>query len=887
MARKVITIILITFTLVLTFLVVSLNTLIDKNRYHIQEEIQKALGRSLTFDQLQLSLWGGLGLAAKNLRIAEDPRFAATPFIQAKELTMQVRWLPLLTGNIEIKTFILNEPEIQIIKNEARSLNISALTGSNKVTKKTRAEKGKKRRSVPILLASAINVTNGKIYYIDRSVKEPVEVRIRNLDLELSGLALKGTSRVKLAANLFAGQGQNIRLEGRIGRFGDGRDWTRYPLNLQVQIDPLLLRQLTRTIPFLREKIPRYLGITGSLMFKARLLGTLERPRIKDLTLTGPFFGSTESNVAAEGELDFSKGGSWTEAEIKGNIIADPVSLRGLKKIPSLRRVLPASLVSQGSLGVVSELEGRLEDLRIHAVIKAAGSEIRYGNWLRKAKGIPAEMEVNARRKKDRIIFEKSVVTLHNLKLKFSGLLEELPERRLMLKLRSDEMDLSGWDRLLLPLSSYGIGGKLQWDLSIKKILGFRDDGLDIRGAVDLNEILAKDRKSGRSIEKLTARLFFRGKEARVERASLRLGSSNLSFEATLPDLFRPILHYTLRSPQLKLADLTDLPAYKADGMKGLLSAGELQVEKGKPLIQGSLSSSQGTLQGIPYRNLGGEFVRFPGGLTFENLSFQALKGTLLADGAWEAAVESSQRLTLDVKIEAVDLRSLLSQKLPKFKDHIEGRLNFKGRLRGSGKNGSALQAKLQGEGKTEVLGGSLKDFNLVEQVLSKVTGLPGISNLVSSRLPSRTSMLFKRRDTPFDTLAATFTVQQGRIHTKDLFLATPDYNISGEGWVGLDKTMKWKATLVLSPQLTQELIEEHKNIRYIVDRQGRLAIPFRLEGALPNVKAKPDLKGFVEAIQKGLLQRGIERALGREKDGKKKKRQDWIRKGLEQLFKK
>ena len=104
MARKVITIILITFTLVLTFLVVSLNTLIDKNRDRIQEEIQKALGRSLTFDQLQLSLWGGLGLAAKNLRIAEDPRFAATPFIQAKELTMQVRWLPLLTGNIEIKT---------------------------------------------------------------------------------------------------------------------------------------------------------------------------------------------------------------------------------------------------------------------------------------------------------------------------------------------------------------------------------------------------------------------------------------------------------------------------------------------------------------------------------------------------------------------------------------------------------------------------------------------------------------------------------------------------------------------------------------------------------------------------------------------------------------
>ena len=885
MARKVITAILITCTLVLTLLVVSLNTLIDKNRDRIRAEIQKALGRSLTFDELRLSLWGGLGLAAKNLRVAEDSRFAATPFIQTKELKMQVRWLPLLLGKITIKTFILNEPEIQIIKNEAGRLNISALASPERRAKKTREVKEKKSRYTPVLLVSAIQVTNGRIDYIDRSLKEPIEIRIRNLDMDLQGFALTGTTGIKLVANLFAGQGQNMSVEGRIGPFGGERDWTQYPLDLQVQIDPLLFPQLTRTIPFLREKIPPYLDITGPLILKARILGTLKQPRISDLILTGPFFGSAVDNTTAKGELDFSKGGSWTEGEIKGEIIVDPVSLNRLKKIPFLKQALPASLISDGPLSVASELQGNLGDLKVHTLIKAGKSEIRYGDWLKKAKGIPAQMEVKVRRQKDRLVLEESTLIIHNLKLKFSGSLEELPKRRFTFKLRTDGVDLSGWDGLLLPLSSYSIGGKLRWDLSIEKKLGLQDGGLDIRGTLNLDDAQVKDKKSGRSIEKMTARIIFRGKEARVENSSFRLGSSDLAIKATLPNFSQPALRYTLRSSKLNLADVTGLATHKADEMKALLSTGELKMSKGKTVVRGNLSSSEGTFQEIPYRNLRGKFAWSPRKLSFKSLSFQALGGTLRADGAWETGAKSPQRLAMNFNIRAVDLKALLSQKFPKFKDHIEGRLNFKARLQGEGKNSSSLQESLQGGGKTRIRDGSLKDFNLVERVLSKVTGLPGISNLLSSRIPSRYSTIFKRRDTPFDTLAATFTVEQGRIRTDDLFLATPDYSINGRGWIGFDKTMKWNVTLVMSPQFTRELVKEHKNVRYMLDRQGRLAVPFRLEGTLPRVQAKPDLKGLVKAIQRGLLRRSIERALGGKKDKKKKQRRDWIQKGLEQLF--
>lgn len=892
-AHRVVVGTIITSALFIVLLLVSFNTLVDKNRDYLHEEIQKALGRSLSFDELRLSLWGGLGLSAKNLRVADDQRFAATPFIQTKELKMEVRWLPLLLGKIAVKEFTLVEPEIQIIRNESGSLNVSTLAAHEDRPKAPR-ENGEKRsrvmrdqakRSRASFYVSALRIARGTMHYVDRADREPFELSVRNLDMNLKGSGLAGTAQLKLAASLLDAERQNIKLEGRIGPFGAEREWKRYPVELNVDIDSLFLPQLDRGIPLLREKIPSYLGMTGPLVLRAKLLGTFERPRISVLNLTGPFFGATKNNLAAQGELDFSKGDSWADGEIKGKISVDPVSLNHLGEIPFFKQALPASLFFEGPLSVASEFQGSLRDLKARALIKAGESEIRYASLFKKPKGIAAQMEVRLARQKDRLVFEESTFTLHNLRLKFSGSLEDPPQRRVLLHLNSDAVNLSGWDRLLPPLSSYNTRGTLRLDLSIKKTLGLRDSGLDLRGGLSLREFQAREKKSGFGIDRMTSRASFQGKEIHVENSSLRLGSSELNLGAILRDLSQPIIRYTLRTPKLNLADLTGRPAYRGDEMKGLLSKGEVRIGKREASLQGEIFSSEGRLQDILYRNLRGEIAWSPKRVSFKSLSLQALNGTFRGNGSWERGAKESWQLTLDSTIEAMDLKALLSQKFPRFKDHIEGRLNFKARLEGEGNNGSTSPESFHGQGETVVHGGRLKDFNLVERVLSKITGLPGLSDLLSSRASLHSRSLFQRQDTPFDTLFATFTVEGGRIHTRDFTLATPDYSIHGEGWIGFDKATEWNATLVMSPQLTQELMREHKNVRYLLDRLGRLSVPFRLEGNLPYVQPKPDLKGLAASIQRGLLQRGRERALEGAKEQKKKERLDWIQKGLEQLF--
>jgi AsmA protein len=149
MSRKVVPIVFLALATLLIIFGVSLNAIIAKSREHIHEELQKSFGRDVAFGELRLSFWRGPGLSARNLSIAEDPRFAATPFIQTKELTMQLRWLPLLAGRFEIDKFVLEEPEIQIITNETGELNIAALTGHEKKSQEAVEDREKKVPGAP------------------------------------------------------------------------------------------------------------------------------------------------------------------------------------------------------------------------------------------------------------------------------------------------------------------------------------------------------------------------------------------------------------------------------------------------------------------------------------------------------------------------------------------------------------------------------------------------------------------------------------------------------------------------------------------------------------------------------------------------------------------
>jgi len=101
----------------------------DVNRYRgaIQSQLEQSLGRKVTLGEMHLNLIP-VRIRVQNLAIADDPSFATKkPFVQAKHLHVTVRLIPLLSGNVEIESLVLQRPVVELIKSQQGLWNFSTL----------------------------------------------------------------------------------------------------------------------------------------------------------------------------------------------------------------------------------------------------------------------------------------------------------------------------------------------------------------------------------------------------------------------------------------------------------------------------------------------------------------------------------------------------------------------------------------------------------------------------------------------------------------------------------------------------------------------------------------------------------------------------------------
>jgi hypothetical protein len=204
------------------------------------------------------------------------------------------------------------------------------------------------------------------------------------------------------------------------------------------------------------------------------------------------------------------------------------------------------------------------------------------------------------------------------------------------------------------------------------------------------------------------------------------------------------------------------------------------------------------------------------------------------------------------------------------------GALELRGQFSGANPIAAGGASKLAGTGEALISNGLIKDFNLIAEVFVR-----GNRILSSSRLPPGLAALVNRPDTSFDMFKGSFKLDPQRLSTDNLLLSTPDYTITGAGWVALDRTTRWNGLLVLSPALTQELQKEYKILRYFVDRRGRLSIAFRVDGTLPTVRIRPENRALAQAFHWGSAPGGG----GSAGDAQSKPPSEWMPKSLDQFL--
>jgi len=227
---------------------------------------------------------------------------------------------------------------------------------------------------------------------------------------------------------------------------------------------------------------------------------------------------------------------------------------------------------------------------------------------------------------------------------------------------------------------------------------------------------------------------------------------------------------------------------------------------------------------------------------------------------------------TLKGRLSEVDVGKALQLGMADAAQRIAGAAQLDIDLHATGNAVTAVEGSLAGIVTADVQRGVLKDFNLVNEVLERATGLPAIGSLLSNRVKPKYARLFADDTTRFDTLRGTFHIADRRVRTDDLAIIASDYGVRAGGTISFDGDVDMRGTLIMSKHFSDDVVADIKGAKYVTDQRGELALPFRLRGKLGHAKPAPDLESLAATLQQALTHGAAKDLLGRLLGGKHKR---------------
>jgi uncharacterized protein involved in outer membrane biogenesis len=811
--------------LVVVLALLNLNSLINRNKDYFLAQAERALGRKVSVGDVGLTLWGGVGLRLSNFTMSDDPSFSSSHFVRAEDLQINVKLLPLLRKDFQVKRLILHRPLIEIIRNREGKYNFSTIGKDKNPKEPAKVEKEpleKDPKSPAMLLIAVVDISGGEVRYLDQ--KAGTDFRANQIDLKVRDFDLNRAFSAELAAALFS-EKQNLRVLAQIGPIGSRTDISEIPVDGKADINSLDFGKLKAALPAVKAALPKEADISGIVTVKdLRLKGTL-----KKLTLKGALDGT--------------------------------------------------------------------------------GATVNFGNTLRKAAGIPLTVATDAQIGDSSFRLGQTKMKLHTMEISGKGDIGLGDAAMLNLSLASNRFSLDGWEKIVPLLQDYQLSGNVELQATTVQGRVGKGEAPKIQGTLALSGVSAKPPQFPKPIKDLDTRVDFTGQRAMLKDTTLSLGNSRIRLAAEI-ERFSPLtLTYKLSTPEIWPADFqAALPEErKADVIRNLSSEGMVGAKDGALAYRGKLASTQGTLYKINYKDLGTNLVVENKIASIRGLRVTALSGSLQAEGEY-AFNNPTPRFSLVSKAQGLDLRELYRSFDPKSSRDIQGRLNADIKVFGSGKEWNEIKPSLRGQGQAEVLQGALLDFNIADNVLSSITGIPGLTSFINPQIRKKYPETFESKDTEFKELKGLFDLADARMNVKDLRIVAADYTVQGNGWVDFDKRADFQAVLLLSQRLSADLGRSTREVTYMFNNQNQVEVPFALSGTLPKLRARPDAGHIGKMVQRGFLRRGTEelerRFFGKERsapsgestpqaapsDQKREKKKDSteeiIRRGLEQFFK-
>ena len=839
----------------LVFAAYNLNDLANQNKDQLLAQAEQALGRKVQIGEIGLTFWGGIGARLRNFALADDPAFSSDNFVQAADLQVNVKLMPLLNQEIEVKRVILHDPVIRVIRNAQGIFNFASLSGGDMPdappdASDTTASIGS--GGMPLLVA-LVNITNGDIQYTDQ--QENTALRISQLDLKVEDLSFDKPLRIELAAAIVSDQ-QNFQLDATFGPLGKEIQVDTLAIDGSLTLDPLDMTAVQKALPQVAEAIPPGLGISGPVRISSQLSGTARALILSGLQLTASVFESSEPNVKVTGNVG-PVGTDMDALALNTDIAFGPAGLPQLLAFAPVAENLPPELSADGSASVNVHVEGTLKNLAFTATVDATQSSIQFGDQFHKAQGKRMVLSTDARMTPESIALQQAKIQLDTLELTSSGAVTLGDTLGVDLQLDSNSVDLASWQEILPQLQDFSPTGQMELHTHVKGDVG--EEQLPDTGTFDLRQVSASFAQLPQPISDLNTDITFTGQGAELKNTSARIGKSVLQLAVRIARFMPLDATYTFTSPELWLADVQASNGAEAssDVLKTLKSAGTARMENEQLAFSGTVSSAQGRLVNIDYTDFQTTLSLLNEIAKIDSASLQTLGGSVKASGQYDMGATPPQ-FQVTSQISDIELGEVFRAQMINALQYVRGKANFNLDLAGGGEDWEAIKQTLQGQGKFEVNQGALVDLNIADEVLSNITGIPGLTSIVSQKVRKKYPAIWGGTDTEFADLGSQLTFREGKILLDGVYLNAVDYATRGDGWLDYDQQIDFHGQIILAQNLSRDIQDNVKVAKYISNTQGRVAIPFTLSGTLPEAKP-PDIATLTRQVQRGAAQKGIE----------------------------
>jgi AsmA protein len=217
---------------------------VQKYKPEIEALVTKQTGRTFSMgDDIKLSVFPWVGVQLTDLALGNADGFDGDEMISVKRFEVRLKVMPLFSRQIQVDTFLMDSPQIRLVKNKAGKGNwedigpaeTTAAPAAEKETRTTASEGG---MPISSLMVGTFSITGGQLSFNDQAAGNVTE--IADLNLDLKDISLDKPVTVDFSATL---NGKPLSLSGTAGPIGAEPGKSDISLDLVVKaLDALELR---------------------------------------------------------------------------------------------------------------------------------------------------------------------------------------------------------------------------------------------------------------------------------------------------------------------------------------------------------------------------------------------------------------------------------------------------------------------------------------------------------------------------------------------------------------------------------------------------------------------------------------------------------------------